>query len=174
MGLFDLFKKKKPDYKCMIFIIKDLERCAHIKEISNDIKSKNTYYHELAVTNNNALKVYVDCKYNGVHPIELADTIQADYGKMIMIPEPKNGKCLKEGCYTFSLDRFLEKVVSWDTKYIYGASPAMKHILHAVDDKVDVYFVFDDEQIFNDVLSYMRKVIKKHYIDYCVKDGEIK
>ena len=167
MSILDkLFKQKnKNDYEGMIMIIRDDEKQTHLKNISEKINSKNGYFHQLHLTSNEKIKFYIDCKYTGVHLISLAETVINDYGRVVSVPKPNNGKCLKKGNYAFTLDRFLDTVKEWQVEYIYTEDmPKMKHILHGKENSIDMYMVFEDTELYDDFIDYMRDRVKRYYL----------
>lgn len=163
--LSKIFKRKKENYAGMTFVIRDDEKQVHLKKISEKINSKNGYFYQLHLTSNPNITFYIDCKYTGVHLIGLEETIKNDYGVVVSIPAPNNGKCLKKGNYAFNLDKFLNTVKEWNIEFNYSdTTPSMKHILHGKEDNIDMYMVFDDVDLYDSFIAYMRDRVKAYYI----------
>ena len=177
MGLFDfIFKKKeeKIDYSNLKLIVKDMNNQVHIKDISPNIQTKNKYFWELSLTSNSKIKFYVDCIYVWVNIVPLDNTIKENYENIIEYPTPKNGKCLKKGNYIVNLDNFLSIIDKWNLEVIKNDAPEMKYILHGSNETgVNMYMVFGNLDLYEDLVSYMGSVVKKSFMNYLESQEEI-
>ena len=84
-------KEEKVDYSKITLLIRDVKKETHIKYISENILSKDKYFHEFQVTSNPKIKVFIDCKFVGTKPIALEDNLKNDYSKLITKPTIKVG-----------------------------------------------------------------------------------
>ena len=182
MCLSKLFKKKEKtvDYSGIMLSIKNVNKNTHVKHISENIASKDKYFHEFQVLSNPKIKVFVDCKFVGVNPVALEDLIKDDYSKIIFKPNVKVGdgstelkdlrkKEVNSDVYMMSLDKFLKLADKWNIEIDRDEEdPTMKYIVHAENKtrSINMYLVFDNTAIYPEIVNYMQDLMKTSFEKY--------
>ena len=178
-----LFKKKKEetvDYSGIMLTIRNMKKDTHIKHISENIASKDRYFHEFQVTSNPKIKVFLDCKFIGVNPVSLETLVATDYSKLIVKPTVKVGdgstitselesKEVNSDIYMLDLDKFLKLADKWNIEVNRDSEePTMKYIVHAENKSrlINMYVVFYDTAIYPEVIEYMENLMKTSFNKY--------
>ena len=178
-----LFKKKKEetvDYSGIMLTIRNMKKDTHIKHISENIASKDRYFHEFQVTSNPKIKVFLDCKFIGVNRVSLEDLVVTDYNKIIVKPTVKVGdgttntselesKEVNADVYMLDLDKFLKLADKWNVEIDRNSEePTMKYIIHAENKSklINMYMVFYDTAIYPEIVTYMEDLMKTSFQKY--------